>query len=523
MLATGRFSRAIAADGPVAGTTAGKIRGLIQGKIISFKGVPYGASTAGAGRFMPPVKTQPWTGVRDAIRLGPESPQGTWRLLPEQMSFVPGTETMSEDCLCLNVWTPGMGNTARRPVMVWVHAGGYTNGSGGVTINDGANLARARDVVVVTLNFRLNAFGYLYLADLGGAKYADSSNIGQLDIIAALEWVRDNIAAFGGDAGNVTLWGVSGGGSRVSTLMAMPAAKGLFHKAIVQSSSALKGIPRDRATRSAAALMAALGLKPDQVDELQKVPMDRLVAATESTPGLQFGPVVDGRSLPNDPFDPAAPEMSANVPMLIGSVETEVTFFQSRGISVQDDRSLDPLDDAALHARVKQAMRVDDATADRLIAVYKKGRPNADNRDVELIMVSDAQYNAGVRTEAERKAAQGNAPVYLYYFTWRTPVREGKLRTPHMLEVPFVFENLDAGKDLTGSGPERYALAHNMSAAWAAFARTGNPNRKGLPNWPAFDAGRRATMIFNNESRAVNDPYREERLALNADAPVGRI
>ncbi len=498
-------------------TSAGRVRGLARDKVSAFFGIPYGASTAGARRFMPPSKADSWTGVRDAVEFGPRSPQGPSSLIPE-VAAVDRREPASEDCLCLNVWTPGLG-AGRRPVMVWLHGGGYSQGSGAFIIYDGANLACRHDVVVVTVNHRLNVFGYLYLAELGGEKYASSSNVGMLDIVAALEWVRDNIAAFGGDPSNVTIFGQSGGGGKVSTLMAMPSAKGLFHRAVVESASAIKGVPKDEATSSAEAFLAKVGLKSNQVDELQKMPVEQLVTAmgeggAVGGNGLRLAPVVDGHSLPRNPFDPDAPEISSSVPLLIGSVETEVTFMRGT--------PLDPMDDAALHAHVKQVLRVgDDAAVDRLIDVYRKGRPNIKNTDLYLILASDATFRAGVLTEAERKADQGAASAYMYYFTWKSPVRDGKLRTFHTLEIPFVFDNVDLATAMTGSGQERYALADKISGAWVAFARTGNPSHKGLPKWPAFDTKQRATMILNNECEVVDDPNGEERQALRAVRHLG--
>lgn len=499
--------------GATVSTTCGKVRGLALGKVQAFRGIPYGAATSGAARFLPPNRPQPGTGVRDAFELGHRAPQVSAGLIPE-VAAVDRSEPMGEDCLVLNVWTPNPGDGQKRPVMVWLHGGGFSTGSSGFTIYDGANLARKHDVVVVGINHRLNVFGFLYFADMGGEKFANASNVGMLDIIAALQWVRDNIGNFGGDPGNVTIFGQSGGGGKVSTLLAMPAAQGLFHRAIAESGTAIKGVPPNDAIKSTEYILSKLGLKPNQLDELQKVSMEQLLAAMGSggpagNQALRLAPVVDGRTLPKDPFDPVAPEMSANVPLLIGSVATEITFLPNT--------PLDPMDDATLHERVKQAVRgIDDAESGTLIAIYKKSEPKASNIDVFLRLASDNWMWGNVSTETERKAALGKAPVFAYYFDWRSPVRGGKLGAFHTLEIPFVFENVDVGSSMTGTGKDRYALSDKMSATWVAFARSGNPNHNGLPRWPAFNAQERATMFFDNDCRVVNDPRREERLALQA-------
>ena len=513
-----RITRVLAEDAPAAPTvvttTAGKIRGSQASGVYAFKGVPYGATTAGAARFQPPAKPKPWSGVREATELGPRSPQLLslfHGFVPPEVEAMDRDEMMGENCLVLNVWTSTLDRERKLPVMVWLHGGGFTSGSGGFICYDGMQLAKKHDVVVVTVNHRLSALGYLYLAGLGSERYANASNVGNLDIVAALEWVRDNIATFGADPGNVTLFGQSGGGGKVSSLMAMPAAHGLFRRAIVQSGAAVKGISRDAASHDAERYLARLNLKPDQVEQLQKVPLDQLLKASNegSGPPLNFGPVVDGKSLPGDPFDPTAPELSGNVPLMIGTVETEVTFFPGQ--------PLEPMDDATFHGRVKQLLRTaSDADVDRVIAAYRNGRRDRANTDLYLIMASDATFRAGILLEAERKAAQTQAAVYQYYFTWRSPVRDGKLRTYHTLEIPFVFDNVDACKSMTGSGADRYPLAEKMSSAWVAFARTGNPNHATLPNWVPYDNTRRAVMIFNTDCGIINDPYGSEQRLLRS-------
>ncbi|HUA21559.1 MAG TPA: carboxylesterase/lipase family protein [Bryobacteraceae bacterium] len=497
--------------GPVVETKAGKLRGVALEKCVAFKGVSYGASTAGAGRFQPPRKLEPWSGVKDALELGARSPQNPSGLIPE-VDAVDRKEPMSEDCLHLNVWTPSLGSGHKRPVMFWLHGGGFTSGSGGFAIYDGTNLAARHDVVVVTVNHRLNVFGYLYLAGIGGAKYADASNVGMLDIIQALEWVRDNIAGFGGDPNNVTIFGQSGGGAKVSTLLAMPAAQGLFHRAVIESGASLRGVPVEAANKSTEAVLAKLGIKTNQLDELQNMPREQLLHGISGgglmgNAAFRFSPVVDGKTLTANPFDPTAPEMSAGVPLLIGSTQTEVTFFPGQ--------LLDPIDEATMRQRVKQTLRAGDAETGKVIAAYKQVDPRISNIDLYLEVASDSFAMTNAVTAAERKAALGKAPVFMYYFKWRSPVRDGKLKAMHCMEIPFVFDNVDGGKPMTGSGQDRYALASKISGAWVAFARSGNPSQKGL-HWPAYDASKRATMILDDQCEVVDDPRRDVRLALES-------
>jgi para-nitrobenzyl esterase len=488
-------------------TTAGKVAGLANGPVRIFKGIPYAAPTGGANRFMPPQKPVPWNGVREATQIGPRCPQlPTPGQMPEEAIDL-DYGTMSEDCLYLNVWTASDA-TAKRPVMVWFHGGGYAVGSGGSVRYDGSNLARKRDVVVVTVNHRLNAFGFLDLSSLGGAKFADSGNVGMLDIVVALEWVRDNIANFGGDPGNVTVFGESGGGGKVSTLMAMPAAKGLFHRVIAQSGVALRGITADAAAAAAQALLGQLDIGAGDLDLIQEAPFERILGALQAArPPLGFGPVVGGHALPRHPFDPEAPEISADVPLLLGSNLTERTFFA--------DTPLDPIDDAALVGHVKRYTGLGDAEASRLIASYRKNRGNADNTFIYQLLSADWWMTANVTTQAERKARLGRAPAYVYHFEKRTPVRDGKLKVPHTLEIAYAFDNIDLSTAVTGTGADKQALADKMSAMWTAFARTGDPSIAGL-RWEPYSAEHRAVMILDDDSRLELDPYREERLAISA-------
>jgi para-nitrobenzyl esterase len=521
-LVSGKLAMALGQDskvtpGATVETTLGKVRGTTQAGVQAFRGVPYAAPTGGANRFMPPAKRQLWTGVRDCVELGLRAPQRNsdfFGQVPKIFEVMCPAEPMGEDCLMLNVWTPGTTAGRKRPIMVWLHGGGFTSGSGGFTCYSGQELARKHDVVVVTVNHRLTVFGYLYLAGIGGEKFAHASNLGMLDIVAALEWVRDNAAAFGGDADNVTIFGQSGGGAKVSVLMAMPSAKGLFHRAIVQSGANVKGVPVDVANKSAEMFLSRLNLKPEQADQLLNLSMDQLLAAIPpgggpGSPGLALAPVVDGTTLPANPFDPTAPAMSAEIPLLIGTTETEVTFFPNQ--------ILDPIDDASLHTHVKQTLaKTSDAQVDQVIAAYRKGRPGVANTDLYLALASDATFRAGVVLEAERKAAQAKAAVYQYYFTWKSPVDDGKLRSFHTIEIPFAFDLVDVAQSMTGSGPERQALADKVSGAWVAFARTGNPNHKGLPTWTLFDNSKRATMLLDNECKVVNNPHGEEQRLLHS-------
>lgn len=362
----------------------------------------------------------------------------------------------------------------------------------------------------MSVNHRLNVFGFLHLADLGGERWAHSSSVGMQDIVAALTWIKTNISAFGGDPGNVTVFGQSGGGGKTTTLMAMPSAKGLFHRAIAMSGSALRGTTREDATRGAEQLLSRLGLRANQLDRLQELPWRQIFEAYSQSPALpgMSSPVVDGKTLPKDQWFPAAPEDSASVPIMQGSVETE-------------DGWTDPpppleMSEQEMMERVRRIVRNDEGKAREMVALYRRVHPGISNTDVWLIMNSDNTRRANAQTLAELKAAQGRAPSYLYYFNWRSSVHKGQMKSYHTLDIPFALYNVDTASSMTGAANDRFDLAHKMSAAWAAFARSGNPNHPDLPHWPAFNASEYPTMILGSECRVINDPNREERLALKA-------
>jgi para-nitrobenzyl esterase len=496
-------------DAPVAQTTAGAVRGSRDGAIHSFKGIPYAAPPVGPLRFRPPAPLPPWEGVRDALDFGPSCPQPAER--PEGWAPEP---SLSEDCLYLNVWTPGTGDGKRRPVLVWMHGGGFSIGSGSWPVYDGTALARRGDAVVVTINHRLGILGYLHLKELAGAEFTSSGNAGMLDLVMALEWVRDNIAAFGGDPGNVTIFGESGGGAKVSTLIAMPAARGLFHRAAIQSGPGLRVKPPGQAAETARTIAVEICGGAFDLAALQAAPIERLREAQgklgRGAGAFAFSPVLDPDAIPEHPGDAIRNGSAADVPMIVGCNRDEATLFLAMNPG-GNGQSLDS--DDGLRARLVPL----GAEAGTIVETYRRTRPESSPKDLLVAIESDRMMRIPSIKLAERKLAGGKAPVFMYLFRWAA----GPLGSAHGFEIPFVFDN--ARPPVMPESMSRGDLAARMSEAWLAFARSGRPDHPGIPEWPAYTLDGRATMIFDrDDSHVEHDPCGEERTAWEETrAPIG--
>ena len=480
-------------------TTYGRVQGIQTTGIKQFKGIPYGASTAGRNRFMPPKRPAAWKGVRECFAHGQISPQALTDLRSDygimiHWDYQPGG--MGEDCLNLNIWTPGLKDGAKRPVLVSFHGGGFTTGSGNAIGYDGAQLARFGDVVVVCVNHRLAAFGYTQLADLGApAEFAYAGVAGIMDLTASLEWVRDNIENFGGNPNNVMIFGQSGGGAKTSSMLATPAAKGLFHRAAVQSGSMLKFVARDRATTLAEALLKQLEIPKSRIADLQKISWQQLLEAQVATggagPGLGAGPVLDGKYLTHDPFDPAAPPESAAIPLIVS------TTLEDAALGLTNFT----LSEADLKALIEK--RYQDKGAD-ILAMYRKYYPEKSPYLIQAMLFTDSGFRRSAIKQAELKAAQGTGAIYMYQWDWPTPAFGGRYGAVHGLDVSGSFREARDGNDMA-------RVADQLSSSWVAFAKTGNPNNSRIPPWPTFDVKTRATMVFGTPTQLESDPRSEIR------------
>ncbi len=509
-IAVGGCCTSKTSDNPVVKTSRGKISGFIDEGIYTFKGIPY----AKAERFMPPQQPDAWKGVRECVEFS--------KIAMQVNSWSPDSAMDEKEMFTLNVWSQGLNDGKKRAVMVWLHGGGFSTGASDDPISHGKMLAQTGDVVLVSVNHRLNILGFLDLSACGDA-YAQSANVGMLDIVEALKWVQKNIKKFGGDPDNITIFGESGGGGKVGTLMCMPPAKGLFHKAIIQSGTLINVMTKEKSAAVGLALLEVLGLTPEEVGQLDSIPYKALVEAGEKAlantvgtrrPGTStmfgFGPVPDGKDLLQQPFTPDFADLSKDVPLLIGTTLNELanTSYREKNLTLEQAKE-----------RLKQTYG--DRT-DEYVALYAKAYPNFTPQDLlsidpifrpNTIMVADARAQSEYDTAMRSKPildTRAQAPVYTYLLTWESPVEDGTRGSFHGVDIPLVFNNIELGKHWTGSSDDAQQLANRMSAAWINFAKTGNPNVKGvLPTWSAYTQENGETMIFDSTCSIMNNHDRE--------------
>jgi para-nitrobenzyl esterase len=488
---------------PIVETKYGKVKGSIEDGVSVFKGVRYGADTA-TTRFQPPKAPEPWTDTKDALAYANSAPQpdsgnggglfASWRPNP------PLPE--AEDCLFLNVWTPAA-DDKKRPVMVWFHGGGFSTGSGSSYAYDGVRLAKRGDVVVVTTNHRLNLFGYLNLSGYGD-QFAESGAVGAHDMIHSLEWVRDNIEKFGGDPGKVLIFGESGGGSKVCTLMAMDKAKGLYHRAVVQSGPRIRHQETAAATKAADEVVKKLGLTKETIAEILTKPVADIQAAAEGVAGAGSGPSL-GPSIARHPFDPDAAPQSNDIPLLIGSNRTEGTSLEGGTNPALFDVTFD-----TVGKELQRALPGRDVK--KIIDLYRKNHPEIEAPELYFMATADNQFFRGSVTIADRKSAvSGGAPVFFYMLDWKTPVMGGKRYVPHALDIGMVFDNVAKSESMSGTGADAQVIADQMSESWIAFAKNGDPSNAKVPAWPAYTAAQRNMMVFRTQPGVEVDVRSAER------------
>lgn len=496
-------------------TADGKVRGLKSGGVHVFKGLRYGADTSGANRFMPPQPVARWSGIRDATTFGnyaPQMPADRRRAYADLIAYDLQPGGMGEDCLALNLWTPSPSPAAKRPVLVHLHGGGFYAGSGNSPQFDGEMMARFGDAVFITVNHRLGAFGFLDLAGHGGDHYAQSGVAGMLDIVAALRWIRENAEAFGGDPSRVLVFGQSGGGLKTSTLMAMPSAQGLFHRAGVMSGSGLRAMTREQSTQVANKFLSALQIGNGALDRLHAMPFEQLLAVQmlfekadrdKGEAPRAFSPVVDGSALPRHPFDPDAPAVSASVPMIVSTTLDERAY---RRVNFD-------LDESGLLKYAEGKVGTDAA---RVVAMYRDEDPKASPFVLQARIDTDTTFRLGARLQADRKAAVHaagkGAPVWTYLWKTPSPAYGGRYGAPHGVDIGPSLHDIRLG--LNGPSEENLRVADQLASAWVNFAATGNPNNARTPEWPAYSASKRGTLVFDGDSartRAEDDPRRTFR------------
>jgi para-nitrobenzyl esterase len=503
-------SQSLSRDPAVAETREGSYRGRALDGVYVFKGMRYGASTAGTGRFMPPRPAATFVGVRDAFEYADQAPQARGALA------APGA--MSEDCLRINVWTPEPKRGGKRPVLLWFHGGGFEAGSGSSLLYDGANMARRGDVVICTINHRLNVFGFCDLSGILGADFAQSGNVGYLDLVAAMTWVKSNVDAFGGDPDNVMIYGQSGGGRKVSVCFAGKDAKCLFAKGVVQSGSHLLVQTPEQSMALSVALLKALDIDLKKGRDLQLVPQDRLTEAQRSViakVGYRFEPTLNGINFDTHPFIPNAPKWSAKVPMMVGTTRTELSNQLGR------DPDIYSIDDAALKLRLEAFYPPTDI--DEAVSVFKASNPGASATELYFKMSSWRSYIRNATLMVERRAELNVAdnPTWMYQVTWKSPAEGGRRLSQHTLDLPFMFDNVARAENLTGpQSEETRTMTESMASAWIAFARKGDPNHGGIPRWPTYDLQKRSVMLFDAPPVVVDDPFRSERVYMDRYQPV---
>ncbi len=479
-------------------TAQGKVRGRRADGVLVFKGMRYGADTSGPNRFRPPQPVAPWVGVQDAFDYGHQSPQMRGPLADKG--------PMSEDCLRVNVWTPAADAT-RRPVMLWFHGGGFEAGSASQKVYDGTRLALRGDVVVVSINHRLNVFGHCFLGERLGGDYAGAGNAGYLDLIAALKWVRENIGGFGGDADNVTLFGQSGGGRKVSLCYAGQDAQGLFQRGVVQSGAHLRIQSPEHATRLTDALLAQLEIAPGDAAKLLDVPTEALTSAQLKVmreTRSRFSPVLDGLAFRAHPFVPDAPDISAHLPMMVGTTRTELSNQLGYEAGAFD------LDMTELRRRL--ARYVGEDAVEEAISVFQAESPHASPSELYFLIASARGYVLDQTIMAEARVRGGSAPTWSYQLVWRSPAEDGRRYSQHTLDLPFMFDNVARAPHLTGpETQETQALARAMSETWISFARTGDPNNPAIPHWRPYDLTDRPVLLFDAAPRLAEDPHAAER------------